>query len=234
MQDTTIMLMCKFLDIDGHGGRTVIPFPLNTTNSVRSNPKYPNIDKLSIKDRVDQLEDLSSDERAMLLEHAASFYGIPPDQAAFSGADKRLATTANDLSHGFNISCEGGNMPFASGFADGVHGGQSLLILLCQPSISLDSDEEKLRLIETLHPRGLKLTSARAHLWSEDPFAGGVMPIRQAGFVGKYHEEVQTAHGRVYFCGSDFADGWRGFISGAFESSYCVTRDVLLRLEQES
>ncbi|KAM5349065.1 hypothetical protein ACJ41O_008888 [Fusarium nematophilum] len=85
MQDTTIMLMCKFLDIDGHGGRTVIPFPLNTTNSVRSNPKYPNIDKLSIKDRVDQLEDLSSDERAMLLEHAASFYGIPPDQAAFSG-----------------------------------------------------------------------------------------------------------------------------------------------------
>lgn len=101
------------------------------------------------------------------------------------------------------------------------------LFSLCQPDIDLDSDDGNLRLVESLHPRGLRLASARAHLWSTDPFAGGVMPIRQASFVGKYHEEVRRAHGRVFFCGSDFADGWRGFISGAFESSYGVTREIL-------
>lgn len=236
---TTGELMSRFLDIDGHGGRTVIHFPFNTTNSIRSNPTYLKIDEISIQDRVDQLKDLSQEERTLLEEHAASFYGIPPDQAAFSevlhtyalcnfdpqmveeatlkyklsrgmtalalailddfrgdrlfsspvksitqtdgeyGAavvlesgrkyhanvivstipmnvvlsthfdpplsplrisaftdgivatkiDKLLATTSADLPNGFHISCEGGDMPLSSGFADGVQDAQTILTL---------------------------------------------------------------------------------------------------------
>lgn len=332
-------LMSKFLNVDGQGGRTVIPFPFHTLNSVRNSPLYAKLDELSIQDRVNQLEELSEEEKHVLIKHAASFYGIPPDLASFSEVlrtyalcnfkpemieeatmkfklargttafarailddfrgdrllsspvksiqtgdtsasvllesgrqfhanaiistiplnvlhnvhfdpplsalrqsahkdgvvaarvDKLLTTTSTSLPTGFNISCEGGDVPLASGFADGVQGGQPLLTFLCQPDISLDTDEENIRLIESLHPEGLKLTSARAHLWSKDPYAGGVMPVKKAGFSGKYDEEVRKAHGKVYFCGSDFADGWRGFISGAFESSYKVTREVLNGLQ---
>lgn len=332
-------LMSKFLDIDGHGGQSVIPFPFNTPNSLQINSSYGEIDRLSIQDRVNDLDTLSTEEKHTLMEHAASFYGIPPDQAAFSevlhtyalcnfkpemieeatmkfklecgttafarailddyrgdrlfsspvksitqtpdiGAsvllesgqtfnakvvvstiplnviqninfdpplselrhaafttgivatniDKLLATTSASLPTGYNISCEGGDMPFASGFSDITQDDRPLLTFLCQPNISLDTDDTAIRVIESLHPDGLTLTSAQAHLWSEDPYAGGVMPIRRAGFIEKYDAEVRKPHGKVYFCGSDFADGWRGFISGAIESAYQITYKVLKTL----
>lgn len=79
--------------------------------------------------------------------------------------DKLLATTSTDLPNGFNISCEGGDMPFASGFKDGEQGGQPLLTFLCQPNVNLDTDGTNIRLVESLHPDGLKLTSVRAHIF---------------------------------------------------------------------
>ncbi|KAF9874458.1 hypothetical protein CkaCkLH20_08021 [Colletotrichum karsti] len=334
-------LVARFLDVDGSGGRTVIPFPFDTASSIRNSHLYSAVDELSIKDRVDQLEDLSDEDRAILEVHAASFFGIPSDQAAFSallhtyalcnfdpkttedaimkfklatgttslalailkdfkgdrlfssrvmqitqtdnlhGASvtlesgkqyharaiittipmnvlcatkfepplsllrqaalnegvvstkmgKLLVTTSTELPTGYNMLCEGGTLPFASAFADGTRNGEPLLTFLCHPGHDLDSNEDKIRLIETLHPDGMKVTSARAHLWSEDPLAGGIMAVRKAGFLRKYYDEVRKPHGKVFFCGSDFADGWRGFISGAFESSYRVTREVLTLLE---
>ncbi|KAI8314185.1 Monoamine oxidase N [Colletotrichum sp. SAR11_240] len=336
------MLMARLLDVDGKGGRTVIPFPFDTRSSMRNNTLYSQIDELSIKDRVAQMTDLSQEERIMIEAHASSFFGIPSNDAAFSAVlytyalcsfdpkttedaimryklskgtsslalailndfkghrifsslvksisqtdepygvsvllesgkefyskavittipmtvlsrtefnpplsllrraafkegvvptkmGKLLATTSTSLPGGYNIVCDGGSLPFASAFADGMRSGEPLLTFLTHPGHKLDSDEEKLRLIETLHPQGLTLTSARAHLWSEDPLAGGIMPVRKAGFLRKYYEEAHRPHGRVYFCGSDFADGWRGFISGAFESSYRVTREVLQHLNE--
>ncbi|RSL49928.1 hypothetical protein CEP54_012170 [Fusarium duplospermum] len=330
-------LMSEVYNVDGGGGRTVLPFPFNTTNSMESNSEYGNIDDLSIKARVEQLTQLTDEQRHALMEHAASFFGIPPDRVSFTevlrtfalcnfsssmieeatmkwkiakgttalalailkdfkgnrifaspvrsisqgeGAhpvtvtlesgkqlqsrfaistipwnvlpsiqfqptlsptlqdalangtiaartEKLLVATAAELPNGFNISCEGGDMPFASGFADGKHGKDTLLTLLTHPDIDLEKSDENLRLAETLHPNGLKVTSAWAHLWSKDRFAGGVMPIRQAGFLKKYYHEVRKPHGRVHFCGSDFADGWRGFMSGAFEDAYRVTKEVL-------
>ncbi|KAF4897798.1 Monoamine oxidase N [Colletotrichum viniferum] len=336
------MLMARLLDVDGKGGRTVIPFPFDTRSSMRNNTLYAQIDELSIKDRVAQMTDLSQEERIMIEAHASSFFGIPSNDAAFSavlytyalcGFDpkttedaimryklskgttslalamlndfkghrifsslvksmsqtdepygvsvtlesgkefyskavittipmtvlsrtefnpplsllrqaafkegvvptkmgKLLATTSTSLPGGYNIICDGGSLPLASAFADGTRNGEPLLTFLTNPGHKLNSDEEKLRLIETLHPQGLTLTSVRAHLWSEDPLAGGIMPVRKAGFLRKYYEEAHRPHGKVYFCGSDFADGWRGFISGAFESSYRVTREVLQHLNE--
>uniref|UniRef100_L2GIL9 Amine oxidase n=1 Tax=Colletotrichum fructicola (strain Nara gc5) TaxID=1213859 RepID=L2GIL9_COLFN len=298
------MLMARLLDVDGKGGRTVIPFPFDTRSSMRNNTLYSQIDELSIKDRVAQMTDLSQEERIMIEAHASSFFGIPSNDAAFSavlytyalcsfdpkttedaimryklskGTTSLALAILNDFKghrifsslvksisqtdepYGVSVTLESGkefnskaiittipmtilsrtefNPPLsllrqAAAFADGTRNGEPLLTFLTHPGHKLDSDEEKLRLIETLHPQGLTLTSARAHLWSEDPLAGGIMPVRKAGFLRKYYEEAHRPHGRVYFCGSDFADGWRGFISGAFESSYRVTREVLQHLNE--
>ncbi|KAH1746753.1 hypothetical protein KXV71_000771 [Aspergillus fumigatus] len=329
-------LMAKFFDIDGQGGRSVIPFPFNMASSTKHNPEYLELDKLSIADRVAQMPDCDEEQRAVLGAQAASFYGIAPEKGAFTEVlhtqalcnfdpamteiatmkykiaegttafalailndfkgdrifsspvqsisqpsdhapvavtlkngeqftsnsvvstipvnvlssitfnpplsplkkeafsdavtpariDKLLVCTPTKFANGFTVSCEGGDMPFASGFLDGTHGSHNLLTLLTHPDNKFDSAEDDIRLVETLHPSGVEVHSVYGHIWSDDPYAGGVMPVRKPGFLGKYHDEIRKPHGNVHFCGSDFADGWRGFISGAFEDAYRVTREV--------
>ena len=169
---------------------------------------------------------------AMTIEYSPPLSDLK--QEAFStgfipaSIDKILATTSRNLEDGLEINCEGSSLPYITGFADGPHRkDQSLITLLSRPDANLDTCDENLGLIENLHPDGLGLKSAYAHLWSKDPFARGVMPVRRPGFVCNYFEELRKPHERVFFCGSDFADGWRGFISGAFEDSYRVTRERL-------
>lgn len=332
-------LLGKFMDIDQQGGRSVIPYPFDVGASIAANPQYPAIDRLSIADRVEQLQDISDEERAALKEHAGSFFGTPPEVGSFtevlhtfalscfnaqmieettmkfkiasgttalalailddftgdrllsspvtqitqregsypiaistkSGSsfrakkvistipinvlssidfqpplsdlqneafrtgitfartDKLLCKTSLDLSNGFSVSCEGGDMPFSSGFVDGK-GEDQTLVLLTHPDVNLGATADTIKLVETLRPGGLPVTAAYASLWSDDPFAGGVMPVRGPGYIAKYHEELQKGHGNLYFCGSDFADGWRGFMDGAFESAYTVTRKALQAL----
>ncbi|KAJ3529807.1 hypothetical protein NM208_g9593 [Fusarium decemcellulare] len=283
-------LLAKFMDIDQHGGKSVIPFPFDVGASVAANPDYLVIDRLSIADRVEQLEDISDGEREALKDYAASFFGTPPEAGSFTevlhtfalsqfnpqmieestmkfkiaagttalalailddyegdrllsspvtkitqdggpypitistksglkfkakkaistipmnilssiefqpplsdlqrGAittgitpartDKLLCKTSLDLSTGFSISCEGGDMPFSSGFVDGKDEDQTL-VLLAHPDVSLGEKSDIIKMVETLRPGGLPVTSAYASLWSEDPFAGGVMPSKQAG-----------------------------------------------------
>ena len=145
--------------------------------------------------------------------------------------DKLLVCTSSQFEHGLNVSCEGeaeGNeLPFTSGFTDGAHGDHALLTILTRPDHDLDRSDGNIRLLEALHPAGLEVHSVYGHVWSNDPYARGVMPVRAPGFLNRYHEEVRKRHGLVFFAGSDFAEGWRGFISGAFEDAYRVTREVL-------
>ncbi|KNG83153.1 flavin containing amine oxidase [Aspergillus nomiae NRRL 13137] len=310
-------LKMKFFDVDGQGGRSIIPFPFSTASSVKQNPDYLELDRLSVSDRVAQLEGCTQEQQSMLSAHAASFYGISPEKAsstmkyklakgttAFALAilenykgdrilnspvtsitqgdgdfpatvtlrngeqylsktvistvpinvissivfdppfstlrteafatgvtlartDKVLVCTSTEFKNGFNVSYEGGDMPYASGFTDGSHGDHTLLTLLVHPDNGLDGSDENIRLVESLRPAGIQVETASGHLWSDDQYAGGVMPVRGPGFLQKYNDEIRKPHGNVYFCGSDFADGWRGFISGAFEDAYRVTREIL-------
>ncbi|PWY69329.1 putative flavin-containing amine oxidase [Aspergillus eucalypticola CBS 122712] len=279
------------------------------------NPDYLELDKLSLADRIAQLDSCSQEERSMLSAHTASFYGVSPEKVSFAEvlhthalcnfdpammdiaimkykiargttafarailddykrarifgspfvskfviptipinvissitfdpplstlqrevfstgvtpakSDKLLVCTSSDLRNGFNVTCEGGDMPYTSGFADGKHGNHTLLTLLAHPGNNLDRSEENIRLMETLRPTGIQVDSACGHLWSEDSYAGGVTPVRGPEFLQKYHDAIRRPHGQVHLCGSDFADGGRGFISGVFEDAYRVTRDIL-------
>ncbi|PYH29240.1 flavin monoamine oxidase family protein [Aspergillus neoniger CBS 115656] len=77
-------LMEKFFDVDGQGGRIVIRFPFSTASSVEQSPDYLELDKLSLADRISQLDGCDQEERSMLSAHTASFYGVSPEKVSFA------------------------------------------------------------------------------------------------------------------------------------------------------
>jgi monoamine oxidase len=65
---------------------------------------------------------------------------------------------------------------------------------------------------------GYEAISATAHDWLADEFSRGTWAIHRPGWYTSYHAEMQRPEGAVLIAGSDFADGWAGFMDGAIES----------------
>ena len=68
------------------------------------------------------------------------------------------------------------------------------------------------------------------HDWNSDPWSRGTWCMYRPGVLTGDLRELQRSEGNVHFCGSDIANGWRGFIDGAIESGLRVGRDVADRL----
>jgi monoamine oxidase len=65
---------------------------------------------------------------------------------------------------------------------------------------------------------GYRAIAATAHDWLADEFSRGTWAIHRPGWYANYHAEMQRPEGKVLLAGSDFADGWAGFMDGAIES----------------
>jgi monoamine oxidase len=65
---------------------------------------------------------------------------------------------------------------------------------------------------------GYEAIAATAHDWLADEFARGTWAIHKPGWYTTYHAEMQRPEGAVLITGSDFANGWAGFMDGAIES----------------
>ena len=65
---------------------------------------------------------------------------------------------------------------------------------------------------------GYEVLAATAHDWLADEFSLGTWAIHRPGWYTHYHGEMQRPEGSVIFAGSDFANGWAGFMDGAIES----------------
>ena len=59
-----------------------------------------------------------------------------------------------------------------------------------------------------------------------DPFAGETWPMLRVGQLTSALSDLQTPHHRVVVAGSDYANGWAGFIDGAIESGMRAARIV--------
>lgn len=57
-----------------------------------------------------------------------------------------------------------------------------------------------------------------SHDWVADPFARETWPMLRCGQLTQSLEKLQRPEGSVILAGSDYADGWAGFIDGAIES----------------
>jgi monoamine oxidase len=56
--------------------------------------------------------------------------------------------------------------------------------------------------------------------------ASETWPMQRAGQLTGSLAELQRPEGRVVLAGSDYANGWAGFIDGAIESGLRAGRDV--------
>jgi pseudooxynicotine oxidase len=65
---------------------------------------------------------------------------------------------------------------------------------------------------------GYEAIAATAHDWLGDEFSRGTWAIHRPGWYTTYHAEMQRPEGSVLIAGSDFANGWAGFMDGAIES----------------
>ena len=65
---------------------------------------------------------------------------------------------------------------------------------------------------------GYEVLDATAHDWLADEFSRGTWAIHRPGWYTDYHAEMQRAEGNLLLAGSDFANGWAGFMDGAIES----------------
>jgi len=68
------------------------------------------------------------------------------------------------------------------------------------------------------------------HDWVGDPFAGETWPMHKTGYLTRSLAELQRPENRVFLAGSDYADGWGGFIDGAIESGMKTANKVAAAL----
>ena len=59
-----------------------------------------------------------------------------------------------------------------------------------------------------------------SHDWVGDQWSQETWPMHGPGYLSGALPEFQRAHGRVVFAGSDYAEGWGGFIDGAIQSGF--------------
>jgi monoamine oxidase len=77
---------------------------------------------------------------------------------------------------------------------------------------------------------GYEALAATAHDWLADEFSRGTWAIHRPGWYTHHHAEIQRPEEAVILAGSDFANGWAGFMDGAIESGLRVGATALRQL----
>jgi monoamine oxidase len=72
-----------------------------------------------------------------------------------------------------------------------------------------------------------EVVAVKGHDWTADPFAGGTWSVFRPRQLTRYLRDLQRPEGRLFFAGSDIANGWNGFIDGAIETGLRAGREVV-------
>src|SRR5699024_2499260 len=72
----------------------------------------------------------------------------------------------------------------------------------------------------------IEVIDSTGHKWAEDEFSKGTWPVLRKNQLTKYGKAVRQSEDGLYLAGSDFADGWAGFIDGAIESGLKTSKYV--------
>lgn len=75
-----------------------------------------------------------------------------------------------------------------------------------------------------------EVLAVEGHDWVADRFSQQTWPMLRPGQLTGALEQLQQPEGRVRLAGSDYANGWAGFIDGAIESAKTNARRVMARL----
>lgn len=81
------------------------------------------------------------------------------------------------------------------------------------------------RYLDRLVP-GLEVLEAAGYNWVDDPYSQSTWPMHYTGYLTESLAELQRPEGLLHLAGSDFANGWGGFIDGAIESGLDAGRRI--------
>lgn len=84
-------------------------------------------------------------------------------------------------------------------------------------AISADEHQRVQDLLQAFSP-DYEVVDITAHDWVNDPLSGETWPMHRPGYLSGALPEFVRPHGSVIFAGSDYAEGWGGFIDGAIQS----------------
>jgi monoamine oxidase len=73
----------------------------------------------------------------------------------------------------------------------------------------------------------IEVLEVSGHNWVEDEFARETWPMHRVGYLSESLAELQRSEGRIFLAGSDYANGWGGFIDGAIESGFTAARAIV-------
>ena len=105
--------------------------------------------------------------------------------------------------------------------------GDSLLIGFGADARRLDANDSAAvqKAIRTWLPDA-EVVDSIGHDWVSDEFSQQTWPMLKPNQLTRYLRELQRPEDSVFLAGSDYANGWMGFIDGAIESGLQVSREV--------
>lgn len=105
--------------------------------------------------------------------------------------------------------------------------GDSLLIGFGADAGRLDTNDSAAvqKAIRTWLPDA-EVVDSIGHDWVSDEFSQQTWPMLKPNQLTRYLRELQRPEDSVFLAGSDYANGWMGFIDGAIESGLQVSREV--------
>lgn len=76
----------------------------------------------------------------------------------------------------------------------------------------------------------IEVVAVDGHDWVSDDLSGQTWPMLRPNQLVTVQQAASMSHGRVRLAGSDYAEGWAGFIDGAIESGKTAAARVLTNL----
>jgi monoamine oxidase len=92
-------------------------------------------------------------------------------------------------------------------------------------TLDIKNEQAVLEAVQAFVPEA-RLIESFGYDWNSDPYSRGTWCMYRPNVLTQDLHELQRTEGNVHFCGSDIADGWRGFIDGAIESGLRVGQRV--------
>ena len=115
-----------------------------------------------------------------------------------------------------------------------VGDGETLVVMFGSDASRLDgTDRQAVQDALAQWIPDVQVIATASHDWVADPLSRETWPMLRTHQLTGALEELQRPEGRVVLAGSDYANGWMGFIDGAIESGMRAARIVSAHAARE-
>jgi monoamine oxidase len=117
--------------------------------------------------------------------------------------------------------------PLVSFLTDAIEGDDTYVVGFTRGGmVDLGSVEEVRKQVQTFVP-DLEIDTMLSHDWTNDPYSRGAHGMYGPGQLTRFLKALQRPAGNIHFAGSDWSDGWRGYVDGAIQSGMETAKKII-------